>query len=493
MDKVSMQKGVNILCLISILILINSSPMTAQSLDNAASSVFDYTVNNCKVVSPTEETFWKNPICGQVLLVGQNGWQAGPAIQSAILNFECTRERKYIKLVEEYGAWVLYQTRIRNNLTLCQTMWHDPAEISPICGADVSPSITFNDWCDDAGWNINIQLFLYKYIGNPGYRETAFNLLKNCDSRWGVDFQANSRALRYFDGLSKFNLHGIVPQIIGALSLYEIFTDIGRTADANTCLQLACKYYNFVENYLHSHGPNTKNITGETFTVRPADAFANGCSIKGNPGCWYVPTLTESPELGEGPKLGTTCPQMMMAAIYEMLSQFKAKGANLSLIPTQDFHQKALNAANVIIALYPNGYAENGQDGKGTVLINTFDPYQNGFSCYWWIKYIVPINSKYGDILVRTAKEIVTCRGTGDLSCPCWNSKNCPTSGTTCPGSNYMFTTDISNPNYEFVRHGNASAILAAGRVIQNKTKINGWNYWIVHRISPVISKRKKD
>lgn len=84
--------------------------------------------------------------------------------------------------------------------------------------------------------------------------------------RQRVDFQGNSRGLMYYDHQDRYSIY-ISAQIIGGLGLFDAL----RTVDAQkagTCLAIVSKYYNFVENYLHSTGRAHANISGAAFGKR---------------------------------------------------------------------------------------------------------------------------------------------------------------------------------------------------------------------------------
>ena len=158
-----------------------------------------------------------------------------------------------------------------------------------------------------------------------------------------------------------------------------------------------------------------------------------------------------------------TSPHMMMTAAYAMFEQAEKAGADISQVNPEfrDFRARAIRAADAFCRVYPDGYAEQAASGTGTVVMNLFDTNVNGFGCYWWTKYIVPLNPKqYGGVIVRTAREIISEQGTGDVSSPCWNSTGCTFENSHSPFGN--------KPEWVTVRQAGAASMIAAARWIEH-------------------------
>ena len=418
------------------------------SLDTAADSVFDYLVANstCK---PPKSDFWRNPK-DSGLTPDQNGWQGAQSIQSAIINYEATHQRRYLKVVEDFADWIEHTYSGKDNLALCQTYpgW-DMVKHEPIG----KPPSHFCIWCDDSGWVVNLYLQIYQYAGKEKFLDIAYETLINLDRQWAVEFQANSRGLVYYDHQDRYSIY-MAAQIMGALGLFDAL----RTVDAhkaNNCLAIASKYCNFVENYLHSTGRGRLNITGASFGVAQ-DLFEEECNF------------------GLGDKIPPadakctlqhdlfTSPHMMMTAAYAMFEQAEKAGGDVSQVNPEfrDFRARAIRAADAFTRVYPEGYAEEAASGAGTVVMNLFDTNVNGFGCYWWTKFVVPLNpAQYGGVIVRTAREIIKEQGTGDVSSPCWNSVNCTAEKSHSPFGN--------KPEWVTVRQAGAASMIASARWIE--------------------------
>jgi hypothetical protein len=420
---------------------------TQISLDTAADSVFDYLLANstCK---PPKTDFWRNPQDAG-LTPDQNGWQGAQAIQSAILNYEATHQQKYLKVVEDFADWIEHTYSGRDNLTLCETWpgW-DFAKHEPIG----TPPSHFCIWSDDSGWILNLYLQIYRYAKNPRFLNLAYETLINLDKRWAVDFQGNSRGLMYYDHQDRYSIY-MSAQIIGGLGLFDAL----RTVDAQkakTCLEIVSRYYNFVENYLHSTGRGRSNITGTPFGVAE-NLFEEECTFG-------FGDKTPPPDAKSTLKHDLfTSPHMMMTAAYAMFEQAKKAGGDISQVNPQslNFRAKAISAADAFLRPYPDGYVEESANGAGTVVMNLFDPNVNGFGCYWWTKYVVPLNPKqYGGVIVRTAKEIIRQQGLGNVSSPCWNPARCSLENSSSPFG--------GKPEWVTVRQASASSVIAAARWI---------------------------
>jgi hypothetical protein len=418
------------------------------SLDTAADSVFDYLVANstCK---PPKSDFWRNPK-DSGLTPDQNGWQGAQSIQSAIINYEATHQRRYLKVVEDFADWIEHTYSGKDNLALCQTYpgW-DMVKHEPIG----KPPSHFCIWCDDSGWVVNLYLQIYQYAGKEKFLDIAYQTLINLDRQWAVEFQGNSRGLVYYDHQDRYSIY-MAAQIIGALGLFDALHTVDAQK-ANDCLVIASKYYNFVENYLHSTGRGRLNITGASFGVAQ-DLFEEECNF------------------GLGDKIPPadakctlqhdlfTSPHMMMTAAFAMFEQAEKAGGDVSQVNPEfrDFRARAIRAADAFTRVYPEGYAEEAASGAGTVVMNLFDTNVNGFGCYWWTKFIVPLNpAQYGGVIVRTAREIIKEQGTGDVSSPCWNSVNCTAEKSHSPFGN--------KPEWVTVRQAGAASMIASARWIE--------------------------
>ena len=418
------------------------------SIDSAADSVFDYLVAN-STCQPPGVDFWRNPK-DNGLTPDQNGWQGTQSIQSAIINYEATHQPKYLKVVRDFADCVEHTYSGKDNLALCQTY---PGWDSVKHEAIGKPPSHFCIWCDDSGWVVNLYLQLYQFAGKEKFLDVAYQTLINLDRQWAVDFQRNSRGLMYYDHQDRYSIY-IAAQIIGALGLFEAMHTVDAQK-ANTCLAIASKYCNFVENYLHSTGRGRLNITAAEFRVAQ-DLFEEECNF------------------GLGDKVPPpdsrctlqhdlfTSPHMMMTAAYAMFEQAEKSGGDISQVNPEfrDFKARAIRAADAFIRIYPDGYAEQAASGAGTVVMNLFDTNVNGFGCYWWTKHIVPLNpAQYGGVIIRTAQEIVKEQGTGDVSSPCWNSVNCTFEKSHSPFGN--------KPEWVTVRQAGAASMIASARWIE--------------------------
>ncbi len=418
------------------------------SIDSAADSVFEYLVSN-STCQPPGVDFWRNPK-DTGLTPDQNGWQGTQSIQSAIINYEATHQQRYLKVVREFADWVEHTYSGKDNLTLCQT-W--PGWDSLKHESIGKPPSHFCIWCDDSGWVVNLYLQIYQYAGTKRFLDIAYETLINLDKQWAVDFQGNSRGLMYYDHQDRYSIY-MAAQIIGALGLFDAL----RTVDvqkANNCLVIASKYCNFVENYLHSTGRGRANITGAEFGVAQ-DLFEEECNFGLGD---KVPPPDSKCTLQHDL---FTSPHMMMTAAYAMFEQAEKAGGDIGQVNPEfrDFRARAIRAADAFTRVYPDGYAEEAASGAGTVVMNLFDTNVNGFGCYWWTKYIVPLNpAQYGGVIIRTAREIIKEQGTGDVSSPCWNSVNCTFDKSYSPFGN--------KPEWVTVRQAGAASMIASARWIE--------------------------
>ena len=422
------------------------------SLGSAAESVFDYMVAH-STCQPPGVDFWRNPQ-DKGLTPDQNGWQGAQAIQSAVINYEATHQRKYLKVVEEFSDWIEHTYSGRDHLTLCETWpgW-DMVKHQPIG----TPPSHFCIWSDDSGWIVNLYLQIFQYTGKKQFLNYAYETLLNLDKRWGVPFQGNSRGLIYYDHQDRYSIY-MSAQIIGALGLFDALHD-SDPQKARNCLVLASKYYNFVENYLHSTGPGRLNITGTKFGVAK-DMFEEEANF--GFGDNTPPPDAKSTLLH---KLFTS-PHMMMTAAYEMFYQAEKRGGDITSVDPQfrDFRARAIRVADAFTRPYPEGYVELAVNGPGTVVMDMFDSNVNGFGFYWWTKYVVPLNPKrYGGVIVRTAREIVTDQGTGDVSGPCWNSVNCAPKDSHSEFGNMPNWVTV----WVTVRQASAASMIAAANWIE--------------------------
>lgn len=418
------------------------------SFDAAAESVFNYLIAN-STCNPPKTDFWRNPK-DSGLTPDQNGWQGAQSIQSAIINYEATNQKKYLKVVRDFSDWIENTYSGKDNLALCQTYpgW-DMATHQPIG----KPPSHFSIWCDDSGWIVNLYLQIYQYAEKQKFLDIAYKTLVNLDKQWAVDFQGNSRGLMYYDHQDRYSIY-MAAQIIGALGLFDAL----RTADAqkaNNCLVIASKYYNFVENYLHSSGVGRKNVAGAEFGVAQ-DLFEEECNFG------YGDKIPPSDAKCTFHHDLFTSTHMMMTAAYAMFDQAEKAGGDISQVNPEfrDFKGGAIRAADAFIRVYPNGYVEQSANGSGTVVMNLFDTNVNGFGCYWWTRFVVPLNpEQYGGVIIRTAREIIGEQGTGDVSSPCWNSTNCTLDHSHSPFGN--------KSEWVTVRQAGAASMIAAARWIE--------------------------
>lgn len=423
-------------------------PSLPISLGSAAESVFNYLIDH-STCQPPGVAFWRNPK-DTGLAPDQNGWQGAQAIQSAIINYEATGQRRFLKVVKEFSDWIEYTYSGKDNLSLCETWpgW-DMATHQPIG----TPPSHFCIWCDDSGWVVNLYLQIYQYTKKRRFLDVAYETLMNLDRRWGVDFQGNSRGLMYYDHQDRYSIY-MSAQIIGALGLFDAFRTVDRQK-ASACLDIASKYYNFVENYLHSTGRGRKNVSGAEFGTAQ-DLFEEECNFGFGD---KVPPPNAKSSLKHDL---FTSPHMMMTAAYAMFEKAEKDGGDISQVKSQfrDFRARAIRTADAFIHPYPNGYVEEGASKKGTVVLNLFDTNVNGFGCFWWTKYVVPLNPKqYGGVILRTAREIIGEQGTGDISSPCWNSINCTFEKSYSPFGN--------KPEWVTVRQAGAASMIASARWIE--------------------------
>lgn len=257
----------------------------------------------------------------------------------------------------------------------------------------------------------------------------------------------------YYDHQDRYSIY-MSAQIIGALGLFDAL----RTVDAQrarNCLAIASKYYNFVENYLHSTGRGRLNITGAEFGVA-TDLFEEECNFGFGD---KVPPPDAKSTLKHDL---FTSPHMMMTAAYAMFEQAEKAGGDISQVNPElrDFRARAIRAADAFIRVYPEGYVEEAASGSGTVVMNLFDTNVNGFGCYWWTKFVVPLNPKQcGGVIIRTAREIISEQGTDDVSSPCWNSTNCTLDHSHSPFGD--------KPEWVTVRQAGAASMIAAARWIE--------------------------
>lgn len=418
------------------------------SLGFAAEGVFDYMVAHC-TCQPPGLSFWRNPH-GKGLPPDQNGWQGAQAIQNAVINYEATHHEQYLKVVERFADWIDYTYVGRKDLTLCET-WPGWNMIThkPIG----TPPPHFCIWSDDSGWVANLYLQISQYLHRKHFLQYSYDTLLNLDKRWGVDFQANSRGLMYYDHQDRYSIY-IAAQIIAALGLFDAFRG-SDPAKAEKCLAIASKYYNFVENYLHSTGPGHRNITGAKFGVAK-DLFEEEANFGFG---------DRRPPVDASSTLKSdlfTSPHMMMTAAYEMFHRAARAGGDIRQVDSRfrDFEVRARNAADAFVRPYPDGYVQSGSSGQGTVVMNLFDSNVNGFGCYWWTKYVVPLNpERYGGVILRTAENIVADQGTGNVSSPCWSVVGC-----TPETSHSSFGGE---QGWVMVREASAASMIAAGRWIE--------------------------
>src|ERR1700733_2744961 len=240
------------------------------SIGSAADGVFKYLVANSTCSTPKID-FWRNPH-DSGLTPDQNGWQGAQSIQSAIINYEATRQANYLRVVRDFSDWIEHTYSGKDHLTLCQT-W--PGWDMATHQSVGKPPPHFCIWCDDSGWVVNLYLQIYQYAEKETFLDIAYQTLLNLDKQWAVDFQGNSRGLMYYDHQDRYSIY-MSAQIIGALGLFDAL----RTVDAKkarNCLVIASKYYNFVENYLHSTGRGRPNIVGTEFGVAQ-DLFEEECN-----------------------------------------------------------------------------------------------------------------------------------------------------------------------------------------------------------------------
>jgi hypothetical protein len=430
--------------------LLNEKALEQISFSSASDGVFNFLLTNC-TLNPPGTDFWRNPHdSGLTPDQNQDGWQGAQAIQSAIINYEATGQEKYLKVVRDFSDWIEHRYSGKDNLVLCETWpgWdmttHQPTgEIAP----------HFSIWSDDSGWIVNLYLQLYRYAAKERFLELAYQTLVNLDKRWGVDFQSNSRGLMYYDHQDRFSIY-MAAQVIGALGLFDALRNVDKHK-AQNCLVIASKYQNFIENYLHSTGVGQRNITGAEFGV--ADGlFEEECTFGYGD---KVPPPDAKSKLQHDL---FTSPHMMMTAAYVMFDQAEKLGGDIRGINPKfrDFKHRAIEAANAFIRIYPQGYMEQSARGEGTVIMNLFDTNVNGFGCYWWTKYVVPLNPKiYGGAILRTARQIITEQGTGDVSSPCWNSTNCTLERSHSPFGN--------ETKWVMVRQAGAASMIASAGWIE--------------------------
>ena len=427
-----------------------SLPKTSASIsiDSAADSVFDYLVSN-STCQPPGVDFWRNPK-DTGLTPDQNGWQGTQSIQSAIINYEATSQQRYLKVVTEFSDWIEHTYSGKDNLALCQTWpgW-DLVKHESIG----KPPSHFSIWCDDSGWIVNLYLQIYQYARKERFLDVAYETLINLDKQWAVDFQRNSRGLMYYDHQDRYSIY-MAAQIIGALGIFDALRAIDAQK-AKTCLVIASKYYNFVENYLHSTGRGRLNIAGAEFGVA-RDLFEEECNFGfGDKTPPSDAKCTLKHDL-------FTSPHMMMTAAYAMFEQAEKAGGDISQVNPEfrDFRARAVRAADAFTRIYPDGYVEKAAKGSGTVVMNLFDTNVNGFGCYWWGKFVVPLNPKqYGGVILRTAREIIDEQGVGDVSSPCWNSISCTAENSHSPFGD--------KPEWVTVRQAGAASMIAAARWIE--------------------------
>lgn len=415
------------------------------SLDAAADSVFRYLIAN-STCHPPKTDFWRNPH-DSGLTPDQNGWQGAQSIQSAIINYEATQKTDYLRVVHDFSDWIERTYSGKDHLTLCQTWpgW-DLATHQPVG----KPPSHFCIWCDDSGWVVNLYLQIYRYTAKQQFLEIAYQTLVNLDKQWAVDFKANSRGLMYYDHQDRYSIY-MSAQIIGALELFDALYKVD-TEKADKCLAIASKYYNFVENYLHSPGRGKMNITGAQFGVAQ-DLFEEECNFGFGD---RIPPEDAKSALQHDL---FTSPHMMMTAAYAMFEQAEKVGGDVGQVNSEfrDFRARAIRAADAFVRVYPDGYVEQSANGSGTVVMNLFDTNVNGFGCYWWTKFVVPLNPKeYGGVIIRTAREIVREQGTDDVSSPCWNRTNCTLDHSHSPFGN--------KPEWVTVRQAGAASMIAAAR-----------------------------
>ena len=161
-------------------------------------------------------------------------------------------------------------------------------------------------------------------------------------------------------------------------------------------------------------------------------------------------------------RTNTTMSRLLMTAAFAMFEQAEKAGGDISQVNPEfrDFRARAIRAADAFIHVYPEGYVEQAASGSGTVVMNLFDTNVNGFGCYWWTKFVVPLNPKqFGGVILRTAREIISEQGTGNVSSPCWNSINCTFEKSHSPFGN--------KPEWVTVRQAGATNMIAAARWIQ--------------------------
>jgi len=423
-------------------------PVNSISLAAAADGVLHYLIAN-STCNPPKTDFWRNPH-DSGLTPDQNGWQGAQSIQSAIINYEATHQANYLQVVRDFSDWIEYTYSGKDHLTLCQTWpgW-DMATHQPIG----KPPSHFCIWCDDSGWVVNLYLQIYQYARKDRFLDIAYQTLVNLDRQWAVDFQSNSRGLMYYDHQDRYSIY-MSAQIIGALGLFDALSAVDPKK-ARNCLAIASKYLNFVENYLHSTGRGRSNITGAKFGVAE-DLFEEECNFG-------LGDRIPPPDAKSTLKHDLfTSPHMMMTAAYAMFEQAEKAGGDISHVNPEfrDFRNRAVRAADAFIRVYPDGYVEQAAGGSGTVVMNLFDTNVNGFGCYWWTKFVVPLNPKqYGGVMIRTAREIVREQGTGDVSSPCWDPTNCTLDHSHSPFG--------SKPEWVTVRQAGAASMIASARWIE--------------------------
>lgn len=423
--------------------------------DGEAVEAYNFLQSQCKQLYPTSTNYWDR--YGDGFGTHENGWMGTHAIQSSFLLYELTCDDKYLGDALDFAFWLRLEFSLRNSLTTCET---------------VSPATTVNNWADDAGWMSATFLQYYTYTSNPVYVDLAYEIVVNSDNRWGENYPITStvsRGMRYYDNDNRLSLY-ITSNLISALELYNIYKMSNMTR-AMECLELACKYYNFVENELKSDGTNSFVLDGVQI---PANIYVHQRRLNtGNP-----------EDNGNDECYGFTYGQMSMAVIHKMLLDLSQNTTERNRIRTwlsnntvNNLSNMVTTIANTMIMLHSNGglaEASNSSNVTGSVLINARDANTNSFALYWWIKHIVPLNTQYGDIIKNTASVIINNHLSSMPIDACWNSSTNGT-GDYCSGSQ---TKNVTNDYFRMVKHATGTNFIAAAALIDNKQSLKDQIYW---------------
>lgn len=499
-----------------------------------ANIAYNFLHERWRVKPPQSDNYWDNQnerpntphLCG---------WMGTHAAQSSLLLYEQTEDAKYLADALKYSLWLRDHFILSSTLTLCET------------NGDGNET-TVNNWSDDAGWMSCFFIQMYKYTGVDEYIDLAYDITINADNEWeltSTNWDTLSKGIKYYsfscppvcasghtcnnvvcthpnhvtgtphtctevacsnpghnhvtghhedklDKNERVTIY-IASSIIACIELYQIFRE-KNPAKALEVIELACRYYNFVEDELRSDG-SAPRFQAAHYIV-PENIYAHGRRTDDD-----LQDNGRDNAQNVNDCFGFTFAQMAMAVVHKMFEEVHVNDATILptwiISPLPNFGDEAVTIANTLITPHTRGgLAElrnypNGVTGpQVNMLINARDGGTNSFALYWWIKYIVPLNSNYGEIIQNTATGIIdnylrggTLSGTltGNVIGPCWNSNGTDGNVRKCQSSESRNFVDNSGNIIRdgiMVRHSTGTNYLAAAALISSGEEIKEPSYW---------------